>query len=317
MRARRDWLDYLAYLGLRTFIMLVQMFPIDWNLKTARLMGWLWPKLMPRHLERAMENLRPAFGDTKSEAEMREIAIQSLQQITMMAMEILFTPRLMNQETWPRYLHMADRPEALRLFLGKRGIIMLTGHYGNWELLGYMLSCWGLELTAVMRPLDNTYINDYLMASREKRGLRLLYKKGATQHAGDVLDAGGALCFIADQNAGRKGIFVDFFGRKASTYKSIGLLAMEHEVPILVGYARRVSPRFEYQLGVQRIIYPKEWADREDPLLWITQEYSAAIEAFVREAPEQYLWAHRRWKSRPKDEQLPEPPESVADPLPV
>jgi KDO2-lipid IV(A) lauroyltransferase len=282
--------------------MFVQMFPINLNLKTARFMGWLWPKLMPRHLERAMENLRPAFGDVKSEAELREIATQSLQQLTMMAMEVLFTPRLVNQETWPRYMAMDNMAEALRLFLGKRGLIMLTGHYGNWELLGYMLSSWGFNLTAVMRPLDNRYINDYLMAARENRGLRLLYKKGATEHAGEILQSGGALCFIADQNAGRKGVFVDFFGRKASTYKSIGLLAMEYEVPILVGYARRTSPDFEYKLGVQRIIYPEEWADRDDPLRWVTQEYTAAIEAFIREAPEQYLWAHRRWKTRPRDE---------------
>jgi len=140
------------------------------------------------------------------------------------------------------------------------------------------------------------------MAQRQKRGLQLLYKKGATRSAEDILNEGGMLCFIADQNAGHKGLFVDFFGRAASTYKSIGLLAIRHRVPIIIGYARRTSRRFEYEIGVQRIIRPPEWQGRDDELTWITQEYTRAIEDFVRKAPEQYLWIHRRWKSRPPNE---------------
>ena len=85
---------------------------------------------------------------------------------------------------------------------------MLTGHYGNWELLGFALATLGFEVTAVMRPLDNEYLNSFLLDRRERSGLRLLYKKGATKSAGDVIDGGGALCFIADQNAGSKGLFV-------------------------------------------------------------------------------------------------------------
>ena len=303
MRVRKKWLDYLAYLGLRTFAMIVQMFPIDLNLRTARLLGRLWPKLMPRHLNRAMENLRYAYGATHSQAELARLASCSMQQMTMMAMEMLFTPRLINEWTWPRHIRLREMPEALRLLLGQRGLILLTGHYGNWELLGYTLTTYGLPVTAVMRPLDNPYINAYLMKARKARGLRLLYKKGVARSAGDVLASGEALSFIADQNAGHKGLFVDFFGRKASTYKSIGLLAMEHHVPILVGYARRVSDRFQYEIGVNRIIHPSQWAEKQDPLLWITQEFSAAMEEFIREDPSQYLWVHRRWKSRPKAEQ--------------
>ena len=64
--------------------------------------------------------------------------------------------------------------------------------------------------------------------------------------------------------------------------------------------ARRTSDRLRYQMGVERIIYPREWRDRDDPLLWITQEYTSAIERFVRQDPVQYLWIHRRWKTRPK-----------------
>jgi KDO2-lipid IV(A) lauroyltransferase len=121
--------------------------------------------------------------------------------------------------------------------------------------------------------------------------------------AGDVLDGGRALSFIADQDAGRKGLFVDFFGRQASTYKSIGLLAMAKQVPIVVGYAARTRRGFHYRIAIERVIQPHEWAAQDDPLRWITQTYTHALEAAIRRWPEQYLWVHRRWKHRPKGEQ--------------
>jgi len=107
--------------------------------------------------------------------------------------------------------------------------------------------------------------------------------------------------FIADQNAGPKGIFVDFFGRKASAYKSIGLLAMQYEVPVVIGYARRQGP-FQFSIGVQDVISPADWEKEQDPLRYVTQRYTKAIEDFVRADPAQYLWVHRRWKTRPKGE---------------
>jgi KDO2-lipid IV(A) lauroyltransferase len=227
-----------------------------------------------------------------------------MQQLTMVAMETFFTTRLINEWTWPRYVKLKNVEPGLDVLTSRRGAIMVTGHYGSWELCGYVLATMGFPIVAVMRPLDNEYINAYLMDVRAKRGLQLLYKKGVSRSADDVLSSGGVLAFIADQNAGHKGLFVDFFGRKASTYKSIALLAIQHEVPIVVGYARRLSKRFEYEVGVNRVIQPAEWAGRDDELYWVTQEYTRAIEEFVREQPEQYLWIHRRWKSRPKGEVL-------------
>ncbi|MEO6434241.1 MAG: lipid A biosynthesis acyltransferase, partial [Tepidisphaeraceae bacterium] len=92
------------------------------------------------------------------------------------------------------------------------------------------------------------------------------------------------------------------FSRKASTYKSIALLAMQYQVPVMIGYARRSNDRFRFEVGVQDIIYPDDWKDQADPLRYITQRYTKGIEDFVRKDPGQYLWVHRRWKSRPKGE---------------
>ena len=102
-------------------------------------------------------------------------------------------------------------------------------------------------------------------------------------------------------------MFVPFFGRLASTYKSIGLLAMRYSVPIVAGCAIRLDNRFHYEISYTDIIRPEEWSVQPDPLYYITARYSRAIEMMVRRSPEQYLWIHRRWKSRPKFERDGEP----------
>lgn len=302
MAKQQPMIDWLAYAGLRVLSAAFQMFPIDMNLRTARWMGSLWYRLMRRHRERAFDHLHMAFGNTLSRTDCERMALASMQQLTMMAVETLFTPRLINEWTWARYIRLKNLAPAADVLLSRRGAILVTGHYGNWELLGFTMAALGFPMVAVMRPLDNPYLNDYLMGVRARRGLQLLFKKGAARSAADILASGGTLGFIADQNAGHKGLFVDFFGKAASTYKSIALLAIEHKVPIIVGYARRVSDRFQYEVGCNRVILPEEWAGRDNEMRWITEEYTRAIEAFVREAPEQYLWIHRRWKSRPREE---------------
>lgn len=295
---------FATYSALRFVAFLFHIFPIDRNLETARLFGRIWWRIDRKTRERARVHLRESYGEEMSEQEVDRIALASMQQLVMLAVESMFTPRLVNEWTWARYVRMGEFSETLQVLLKGRGALLVTGHYGNWELTGHLLSLYGFEVVAIMRPLDNAYINGYVVRTRRAAGLELLDKKGAMQKAEGILHRGGALGFIADQDAGRKGMFVDFFGRKASTYKSIGLLAMSAEVPIIVGYARRISPRFRYELGVERIIHPHEWKDRDDPLEWITQEYTSAIEDFVRRDPAQYLWAHRRWKSRPRSERI-------------
>ena len=279
------------------------------NLRTARLMGRIWWAVIKRHRDRALDNLRPALGDRYSERQLRGIARRSFEHFAQLYLvELVMTPRSVTEWSWARYVELDRLGPALRELLAGHGTILLTGHFGNFELLGYTICRLGIPLSAVMRPLDNPLLNRYLVASRAAGGLSLLYKKGVTAVAGDVIDHGGALCFIADQDAGRKGLFVDFFGRKASTYKSIGLLAMQKRAPVIVGYAARTRRGFHYRIAVERIIQPSEWECQDDPLRWITQTYTSALEAAVRRWPEQYLWVHRRWKHRPKDELAPGAP---------
>lgn len=301
-KPRNQFIDYLQYVGLRLVHMCMHCWPIEVNLEVAKALGHGMYLIDRRHRGRALHNLERSFPQMPL-PQRKQMALRSMQQLFMLFVEVLFTTRLVRVDTFSRFVELQNFGETLSLLMKKhQGLIMLTGHYGNWEILGYMLATLGFETTSVARPLDNKYVNEWLLGVRERQGQRIIAKKGATEEVTQILENHGAVGFIADQNAGPKGIFVEFFGRKASTYKSIGLLAMEYKVPVVIGYARRVRDQFHFEVGTQDLIKPEDWENESDPLRYITQRYTRAIEDMVRADPGQYLWVHRRWKTRPKGE---------------
>jgi KDO2-lipid IV(A) lauroyltransferase len=260
----------------------------------------MW-KYYHRGRQRALDNLRASFPD-KDEAWLVETGRRSFEHLVMMVMDVLFTPRLVRIEKWKEMFSFSKIEKIKWLMKEEKGLLMVTGHYGNFEIVGYLMSLYGLKISSIARPLDNRFVNRWLMSVRESKGQKIIDKKGAAEQMAQLAADGATLCFIVDQDAGKKGVFVDFFGRKASTYKSIGLLAMQYNMPIVVGGCRQHYGRFFFEMEATRIIRPEEWADKPDPLKWITQEYTRAIEDFIRKDPAQYWWLHRRWKTRPKEE---------------
>ncbi len=312
-KKRNPIADYIAYIALRVIVVLFHLFPIERNLRTGRLLGRImWhvigrdipiiSKILRRkHREQIMSNLKLAFGNEYSENQLEQIGARSCEHLAMFAIECLLTNRYVTLSRWKQHVTLKNFEGALRVLLEYHGAIVLTGHYGSWEVLGYTLATLGFDMSAVMRPLDNPYMNDYLVGIRARHGLNLLYKKGAAAAMGKIIEEGQLLGFIADQDAGRKGLFVEFFGEQASTYKSIGLVAIEMNRPVIVGCARRTSwDKFHYEIDVEDIIFPKDWQGQDDELRYITQRYTSAIERMVRKDPSQYLWLHRRWKTRPR-----------------
>ena len=294
--------DYALYLALRVVSTTLHCFPLESAMRLAQFLGDMLYRLDKRHRLRSMENLRASFPE-KSDAELRKLTRDSFRLFPLLGVEVMLTPRYVKLERLAQHFVLGNLGEAMRLLVERQqGVILVTGHYGNWEVLGYMLAVMGFESTNVARPLDNPYVNAYVLGVREKKGQRIIDKTGALREAPEVMERAGALGFTADQDAGPKGMFVDYFGRPASTYKSIGVLAMRYEVPVVGGCARRLGYDFRFRLDVQHIIYPRDWRDERDPLRYITQRYTRAIEDAVRGEPGQYLWLHRRWKTRPKGE---------------
>lgn len=300
-RKRNLITDWLLYLAVRILVVFLCTLDVQTNLDIARFVGRLLWKYFHRGRERALANLRASFPE-KDERWIWQTGRRSFEHIAMLAIDVFYTPRLVKTYNRRDYSRYKNVERAKWLMQEKRGLLMVTGHYGNFEIIGYLLGSFGFDIYSVARPLDNKFIGRHLYAIRERAGQRIIDKKGAAALIAGISQDGGTLCFIGDQDAGRKGIFVDFFGRKASTYKSIGLLAVTYNLPIVVGYSRRIDNRFFFEIGVNRIIFPQEWADKDDPLKWVTAEYTGAIEEFVRQDPTQYWWVHRRWKHRPKEE---------------
>lgn len=301
-KSRIDLIDRLQYFGVRVASMCMQCWPVNANLRAAKRLGDLLYRFDRKHRERALANLRRSFPEL-SEKEREVLARRSMQELFMFFVEMFFTTRLIRIDTWAQYIVLENFTGPLELMVRRDGgLIMLTGHFGNFEILGYLLATLGFPTSSVARPLDNPYLSEYVFGVREKQGQRIIDKRGATNDVVDVIESGGAVGFVADQNAGSKGVFVDFFGRKASTYKSIALLAMQYEVPVVIGYARRLNDEFKFVVGAQDVIFPADWKEQNDPLRYITQRYTKALENAVRADPGQYWWVHRRWKTRPKGE---------------
>ncbi|MEM0914799.1 MAG: lysophospholipid acyltransferase family protein [Planctomycetota bacterium] len=306
------------YLGARLAAAAVTAFPVDHNLNTAATLGGWMHRLDKRHRRRARDHIAasfPEWDDARIDATVRG----SFTHFFRLLFDVLHTPRTLHRATWSQRIAFDGLGESLDLLNGGRPCLMLTGHIGNWEVFGYLLALLGYRVDALARPIDNRLVNDWLMGIREARGLRIITKFNATDRMMATLDAGGSLAFIADQNAGDKGLFVPFFGRMASSYKSIGLLAMTRGVPILCGAAHRVPDGdrlYRFELHAEDVIHPADWADQPDPLFYITARYNRALERMVRRHPEQYLWMHRRWKSRPAWERKGRPmPDAVVDKL--
>ncbi len=300
-KKRNIFVDWLCYIGLRILVICVYMFDIETNLRTACFVGRMLWKYYHRGRNRALQNLRAGFPE-KSERWIWQTGQRSFEHLAMLAMDMLFTPRLVKKQNWQKYSTYKNVERLKWLILQGHGMLVVAAHYANFEIMGYILGLFDFNIYSIARPLDNKFINNYLYGVRKRAGQKIIDKKGASALMGQMVSDGTTLCFIADQDAGRKGVFVDFFGRKASTYKSIGLLAITYNIPIAVAYSRRVDNRFFFEIGVNRIIFPEEWAEKDDPLKWLTAEYTKAIEDFVREDPTQYWWLHRRWKHRPKEE---------------
>jgi KDO2-lipid IV(A) lauroyltransferase len=300
-KTRRAWVDYLAYLAVRCLVAVAQMLSIEQSYALARRLAWVLYHVDARHRKVGLENLAHAYGGRLSAHERDQIVRGVYRHFCMMLIEILHAPRKLHLTNWRNWVELVGHVQILEAFIdGDRPLIFLSGHYGNWELAGYVFGLFGFPTVAVARTLDNPYLECYLRAFREKTGQSLIPKSGGYDKMVEVLESNGALSFLADQDAGQRGLFVDFFGRPAATHKAIALLAIEHQAPVFVGVARRIGPGFRYELRCEDVIEPGELSGTADDVRLLTQRYTSALERLIRQDPTQYLWLHRRWKHQPK-----------------
>lgn len=305
-RSRR--LRYLGeYVIFRSLVCVIDAMPVRWLVAVSHTLAFVVFRLLPRKLTRyhvARENLRTALGEDYSDTEIDRLIYGMWVHLFRMVGEIVQLPRKLRLYNCADVISFRYRDETVRTLCTGRPCIMLSGHFGNWEIATATFGVFGFPLGVVARDLDNPYLHEWFRRFRQYTGNRLISKKGGGADMVEALEQRGHLALLCDQDAGKRGVFVPFFGKDASTFKSIALVALQHRAYICVGYAIRLADDFEnnrwvrYQLGSEEIIDPLEF-EGADAVTQITERYTAALERAVRRAPEQYFWVHRRWKSRP------------------
>ncbi len=294
--------DFAVYLMVRTVVCIVQALSWCWALALADGLAWVAYRLDRRHRLVALDNLRHAFAGLDEPAR-HALVRAAYRHFAMLVVEMIRMPRVLNRNTIDGFVHYAD-PADLAQILGwvrsGRPLMVLSGHFGNWEMLSYATGMCGFRGAVVARRLDNPYLDRFLTDFRRNTGLTLLDKNVDYASILDILASGGFLGMVGDQDAGARGLFVNFFGRPASTFKSIALLSLAYEAPILVLGAARVGEPMQYRLYLEDVILPEDYAGRADATRAITQRYTDALERLIRRHPEQYFWLHRRWKHQPQ-----------------
>ncbi len=272
-----------------------------------------------KRLARAVENLSIAYPNWSAE-QYREHALRSYEHLFMLGTEMIYAPRLLTLEGWSDRVEIFHMAPLLRAVCSDKPVIFISGHCGNWEISGFSMGMLGFPMHALYRPLDLEPMDAWVRQSRERSGMILVDKFGAMKSLPAIMEARHPLAFVADQNAGDRGLFVPFFNRLASTYKAIGLLATRYNAVIAVGFAKRkgstilpgtdieTEPQgLHYRMEAADVFGPEEYLAQPDPLFYIAARYRRAIEKCVHMAPDQYLWMHRYWKSRPRHERMGKP----------
>lgn len=224
--------------------------------------------------------------------------------LMLMVCEIVHAPRKIHRTNWRDHIYIRDKDEMLRQTLDPRATIMVTGHYGNFEVAGYVTGLLGIKSSTIARPLDNPLVDEFLLDFRSGTGQEILPKHGSSAAVQELLENKGILCILADQHAGPKGCWVEFFGHVTSCHKSLALFVLSAGAPMVVTYARRIGKPLRFEVGLTGVADP-ELAKQPEPPEYLTgvQEmtrwYNAKLEEAIRLSPEQYWWLHRRWRDVP------------------
>ena len=294
---------FLECAALRALIFFLRPLSAKTIFRLGQALGALSYSWAKKRKQTARINLDIAFGDEKSDAEKNQVIKNSFTQLAVSALQCLWI------WTEPQRVHQLIEDEPIGLDQLKackergKGVFFLTAHYGNWEVMGIDHGYRGVcNLNSIIRRLDNPYLDEMVMGFRTVSGNGIFYRDESPLLIARALKNNEAVAVMMDQNTAKGGIFVDFFGEKAATARSIALLSHRTSAAIL--------PLFSYPTGkgTYRIKYgpelklEKSGDKKRDVLRW-TQECEQFIEKVIRGYPDPWMWSHRRWKTRPLEEQ--------------
>lgn len=293
--ARIKALDLLEYIPLRIAVGIVDLLPIHAALSCGRGFGKVSWHLLRSRRRTAIENIL-LTGITSDVGEAERIAKASFESFGMVTVESLASKKLLTPDTLEKYIDISIPAETEKLLADPvNGGIFVSAHLGNWEVSGHVISFWK-RLVAVARTLNNPYAQAFMLRRNPRINMEILAKHSVDRMSLiRPLKSGQMLGLISDQHASSHGIMADFFGHPAKTVTSPARLHLATRCPIVCGYCVRTGPMKFTMRSSEPLMYEKT-SDHDADILRITSDLNKRLEAFIRLYPEQYLWAHRRWR---------------------
>ncbi|MER3429601.1 MAG: lipid A biosynthesis acyltransferase [Blastocatellia bacterium] len=297
---------YAEYLIARLLLSGLGLLPRSAAVTIGRAAGRLAYHVLGRLRRTGMINLRLAFPE-KSDAERQKILTASFENLGRTLGEVSQFPYLVPAKL-ERIVDFTLDEQSMELYRRvkneKQGVLIVTGHLGNWEMLVFAFAALYEPMAYLARPLDNPLLEDFTARLRSRFGNRPLNKSGSAMTAVRLLREGEILGVLADINAHPKeGVFVDFFGIPACTSAGPAIMALRSRAIILPAFCVYDNSAGRYRLVRGNLIEYAPTGDRVQDLHELTRLYTAEIEKIIRAFPEQWLWIHKRWKTRPKGEQ--------------
>jgi KDO2-lipid IV(A) lauroyltransferase len=289
----------LEYALLRTVIGFLNLFPDGIAEAAGAALGRLgyWPLRIRRRV--AEDNVRRAFPE-QDETWVQRIVAASYAHIGRELIVMLRLSRLTPEKVRERTDAIDFEHHERRFRELGRGAVVAAGHLGNWEIGAAIAASRGIPMHAIAVKQKNPLFNGYIVRTRRRLGVEIIYRSHANREALRALRQGHAVAFASDQNAGRAGIFVPFFGRLASTFRGAAVLAVRTGAPLILALPLRHADG-RYSLALEEVEVDRE-GELDDVVYRMTAAFTARLEAAIRRTPEQYLWQHRRWKTRPPEE---------------
>ncbi len=304
MTKRKKLIHIIEYIGFCAAVAAARILPVKILHAVCRAIGKLYYKTSYRR-EIALQNIRHAFGDRLSEAEIERLALASFHSLMLTAAEMMSSPFRFKggrvRDTRYRTDHVEELfRKAKKVHDESGGCIFVTPHLGNWELLPYVSALIGIPLAIVMRPLNNPYLDRTIFSGRIASGQTLVPKRKAMFTLERMLRKGKSIGMLPDQSTGR-GLRMKFFGRTATVTPIPAIMAVTYQRPVVVVAACRTPDPYYFEGFVSDPIYPQPdcsapGAEQAD-IVRITRQINASMEEIIRKYPEQYLWMHNRWKA--------------------
>jgi KDO2-lipid IV(A) lauroyltransferase len=296
--SRKLLADYFSYLAVRIVICLIQCLTIDACRTLSRCLAVLFTTVIRVRRGVVDENLRSVFPNM-TESDRKALAFQMWEHLFLLVCEIAQIRRKMHDTNWRDCVTFTQQREIVRCLLDRRPKVLVSGHFGNFEIASYLAGLFGFRTYAIARPLDNPFLHRYVNAFREAKGQFILDKEGSAGTIAELLRRGATLSLLGDQYAGPKGCWVDFLGRPASCHKALALFTLSSQAPMMVMTCVRDECPLHFRFGPEGIADPRALAKEQSSVPGLTRWYNAMLEQAIRRDPEQYWWVHRRWKGTP------------------